>query len=91
MDVTDETFSGTREERRRRPGDGGRRHRRPSGEAPPLPHVLGRSGKFWIIMVVYFGVLRHYEAMRVIIIVLFGVGRLGKIGGSGATRAEVHR
>jgi len=55
LDVTDETLSGTREERRRRPADGGRRHRRPSGEAPPLPHVLGRSGKFWIIMVVYFG------------------------------------
>jgi tRNA A-37 threonylcarbamoyl transferase component Bud32/membrane-associated phospholipid phosphatase len=55
LDVTDETFSGTPEEHRRRPGHSGRRHRRPSGEAPPLPHELGRSGKFWIVMVVYFG------------------------------------
>ncbi len=28
--------------------------RRPSGEAPPLPHQLGRTGKFWLIMVGYF-------------------------------------
>ena len=28
--------------------------RRPSGEAPPLPHHLGRTGKFWLIMVAYF-------------------------------------
>ena len=28
--------------------------RRPSGEAPPLPRELGRSGKFWLIMVAYF-------------------------------------
>jgi serine/threonine-protein kinase RIO1 len=28
--------------------------RRPSGEAPPLPHHLGRTGKFWLIMVGYF-------------------------------------
>src|SRR5439155_9805829 len=42
---------------RRRPefGAGGRR-RRPSGEPPPLPHRLGRSGRFWIAMAVYFGV-----------------------------------
>ncbi len=26
----------------------GRRHRRPSGERPPLPHHLGRSGRFWL-------------------------------------------
>jgi tRNA A-37 threonylcarbamoyl transferase component Bud32/membrane-associated phospholipid phosphatase len=38
------------------PTSGGRR--RPSGEAPPLPHVLGRTGKFWLVMIVYFtGVL----------------------------------
>jgi tRNA A-37 threonylcarbamoyl transferase component Bud32 len=55
LDVTDETLSGTREERRRLHGHGGRRYRRPSGEAPPLPRELGRSGKFWIVMVVYFG------------------------------------
>jgi serine/threonine-protein kinase RIO1 len=28
--------------------------RRPSGEAPPLPHHLGRTGKFWLVMVGYF-------------------------------------
>jgi len=28
--------------------------RRPSGEPPPLPHQLGRTGKFWLIMVLYF-------------------------------------
>src|SRR6266571_4769336 len=34
-----------------------------------------------VIMVVYFGALRHYEAMRVIIIVLFSViGILGSYG-----------
>ena len=54
MDVTNETVSGTTEERHSEPGRSGRRHRRPSGEAPPLPHVLGRSGKFWIVMVLYF-------------------------------------
>jgi tRNA A-37 threonylcarbamoyl transferase component Bud32 len=39
---------------------GGRREvgpdvrRRPSGEAPPLPRELGRSGKFWLLIVGYF-------------------------------------
>ena len=28
--------------------------RRPSGEPPPLPHQLGRTGKFWLFMVGYF-------------------------------------
>ena len=28
--------------------------RRPSGEPPPLPHQLGRTGKFWLIMMLYF-------------------------------------
>ena len=28
--------------------------RRPSGEPPPLPHKLGRTGKFWLVMVGYF-------------------------------------
>ncbi|HWC71000.1 MAG TPA: phosphatase PAP2 family protein [Actinomycetota bacterium] len=27
--------------------------RRPSGEAPPLPRELGRSGKFWLFMAAY--------------------------------------
>jgi serine/threonine-protein kinase RIO1 len=29
------------------------RRRRPSGEPPPLPRNLGRSGRFWLIMVAY--------------------------------------
>jgi tRNA A-37 threonylcarbamoyl transferase component Bud32/membrane-associated phospholipid phosphatase len=29
------------------------KRRRPSGEAPPLPRDLGRSGKFWIMMIAY--------------------------------------
>jgi membrane-associated phospholipid phosphatase/tRNA A-37 threonylcarbamoyl transferase component Bud32 len=33
---------------------GVRAHRRPSGEPPPLPHELGRTGKFWIAMVAYY-------------------------------------
>ena len=32
----------------------GRRHRRPSGEPPPLPHRLGKSGRFWLALSVYF-------------------------------------
>ena len=28
--------------------------RRPSGEPPPLPHQLGRTGRFWLLMVLYF-------------------------------------
>jgi tRNA A-37 threonylcarbamoyl transferase component Bud32 len=38
----------------RRWGLGGRMRRRPSGEPPPLPRELGRSGKFWLIMTAYF-------------------------------------
>ncbi len=34
--------------------DRGTQRRRPSGEAPPLPHELGRSGKFFLLMVLYF-------------------------------------
>ena len=33
-----------------------RAHRRPSGEPPPLPHDIGRTGKFWIGMVAYYAV-----------------------------------
>ncbi|MDP9328850.1 MAG: hypothetical protein M3P10_11640 [Actinomycetota bacterium] len=33
---------------------GVRAHRRPSGEPPPLPHDIGRTGKFWIGMVAYY-------------------------------------
>ena len=33
----------------------GRRHRRPSGEPPALPHTLGRSGRFWLALAAYFG------------------------------------
>ena len=34
-----------------------RRRRRPSGEPPPLPRKLGRSGKIWIGLVAYIAVL----------------------------------
>jgi membrane-associated phospholipid phosphatase/tRNA A-37 threonylcarbamoyl transferase component Bud32 len=36
------------------PVPGIRGHRRPSGERPPLPHTIGRTGKFWIGMVAYY-------------------------------------
>lgn len=39
---------------RRRLGRSSARRRRPSGEAPPLPHDLGRTGRFWMWMVGLF-------------------------------------
>jgi membrane-associated phospholipid phosphatase len=33
------------------------RRRRPSGEPPPLPRSIGRSGRFWLFMVAYFVVV----------------------------------
>ena len=33
---------------------GVRGHRRPSGEPPPLPHDIGRTGKFWVGIVAYY-------------------------------------
>jgi membrane-associated phospholipid phosphatase/tRNA A-37 threonylcarbamoyl transferase component Bud32 len=41
---------------RGRPGDHGHPEprRRPSGEPPALPHELGRSGKFFLLLVLYF-------------------------------------
>ncbi|MGA9161946.1 MAG: phosphatase PAP2 family protein [Actinomycetota bacterium] len=38
------------------PGHGTQR-RRPSGEPPALPHELGRSGKFFLLMVLYFSLV----------------------------------
>jgi len=32
----------------------GHRRRRPSGEPPPLPRTLGRTGRLWIVAVAYF-------------------------------------
>ncbi|MET0801466.1 MAG: phosphatase PAP2 family protein [Actinomycetota bacterium] len=52
MDATQQTSESTQERRRRRLGPAVRR--RPSGEAPPLPRELGRSGKFWLFMAAYF-------------------------------------
>jgi len=50
MDATDEPSIEVA-----RPAHRGRAaHRRPSGEPPPLPHELGRSGRFWLAMVAYF-------------------------------------
>jgi membrane-associated phospholipid phosphatase len=31
-----------------------RGHRRPSGQPPPLPHRLGRTGRFWLGIVAYY-------------------------------------
>jgi membrane-associated phospholipid phosphatase/tRNA A-37 threonylcarbamoyl transferase component Bud32 len=36
------------------PVPGLRGHRRPSGEPPPLPHTIGRTGRFWVGMVAYY-------------------------------------
>ena len=52
MDATEQTSEHTQRRRRRFLGPDVRR--RPSGEAPPLPRELGRSGKFWLFMVGYF-------------------------------------
>ena len=54
MDTTEHTPVTSAADERHRRGHGGGRHRRPSGEAPPLPRELGRSGKFWLIMTGYF-------------------------------------
>ena len=51
MDIV-ENEPGVTEEGPRLPGIRG--HRRPSGEPPPLPHDIGRTGKFWIGMVAYY-------------------------------------
>jgi tRNA A-37 threonylcarbamoyl transferase component Bud32 len=54
MDTPSEiTVGAVAEERRRRIARSTRR-RRPSGEPPPLPRELGRSGRFWIWMVALF-------------------------------------
>ncbi len=38
--------------------------RRPSGEPPPLPHAIGRTGRFWLAGVLYFS--------TILIVVAFG-------------------
>jgi membrane-associated phospholipid phosphatase/tRNA A-37 threonylcarbamoyl transferase component Bud32 len=62
MDTTRGSPSQLSERSRHFPGRSVKR-RRPSGEAPPLPHDLGRSGKFWIAMVGYL--------LAILLIVLF--------------------
>ncbi|HSH33982.1 MAG TPA: phosphatase PAP2 family protein, partial [Actinomycetota bacterium] len=52
MDTSEQTTRETHERRKRLLGPDARR--RPSGEAPPLPREIGRSGKFWLFMVGYF-------------------------------------
>ncbi|MGZ8615175.1 MAG: phosphatase PAP2 family protein [Actinomycetota bacterium] len=52
MDAADPTSETTHEHGRRVLGPDVRR--RPSGEAPPLPRELGKSGKFWLFMAAYF-------------------------------------
>ena len=51
MDATTPSTERTQPEGRRLLGPDIRR--RPSGEAPPLPRELGRSGKFWLFMAAY--------------------------------------
>lgn len=46
----------------RHPGAGSHRRRRPSGEPPPLPYDLGRSGRHWawlsaVVLVTWIGVM----------------------------------
>ena len=50
MDAIEQPTKSTPARRRRFLGPAVRR--RPSGEAPPLPRELGRSGKFWLFMAV---------------------------------------
>ncbi|MGB7804334.1 MAG: phosphatase PAP2 family protein [Actinomycetota bacterium] len=52
MDTGEQTTREPHERRKRLLGPDARR--RPSGEAPPLPREIGRSGKFWLFMVGYF-------------------------------------
>ncbi|MGH2591184.1 MAG: phosphatase PAP2 family protein, partial [Actinomycetota bacterium] len=52
--MTTHTPESSATQQRRNWGLGGRMRRRPSGEPPPLPRELGRSGKFWLIMTAYF-------------------------------------
>ena len=53
MDTTTEGM----EQGRRRDPDHPEARRRPSGEPPALPHELGRSGKFFLLLVLYFVVV----------------------------------
>ena len=53
MDASLEPRPVAEERRHLLPGGPGRR-RRPSGEPPPLPRELGRTGRFWLIMAGYF-------------------------------------
>ncbi|HEY7400457.1 MAG TPA: RIO1 family regulatory kinase/ATPase [Actinomycetota bacterium] len=77
------------EQQRRAPRASGAR-RRPSGEAPPLPHGLGKTGTFWLLVIGYFvtvliGVLifpsaarlfERFDSMRMRWIASFRVGWL---------------
>jgi len=53
MGATGET-RGVEQGRRTSVDDHGGQRRRPSGEPPALPHELGRSGKFFLLMLLYF-------------------------------------
>jgi tRNA A-37 threonylcarbamoyl transferase component Bud32/membrane-associated phospholipid phosphatase len=54
MDKPSELTVGRMPEERKRMVTRSAGRRRPSGEAPPLPHELGRTGRFWISMVGLF-------------------------------------
>ena len=53
MDATGKT-TGVEQGGRTRVDDHASQRRRPSGEPPALPHELGRSGKFLLLMLLYF-------------------------------------
>lgn len=54
MDTDDGSEVTARTPRRGAPVRAGGYRRRPSGEAPPLPHAIGRSGRLWLAAVFYF-------------------------------------
>jgi membrane-associated phospholipid phosphatase/tRNA A-37 threonylcarbamoyl transferase component Bud32 len=82
---TVESGQGVAEKGPRVPGMRG--HRRPSGEPPPLPHDIGRTGRFWVGVVAYYvvtllGVLlfrplaRFFETADAAIVRWFAEARL---------------
>jgi tRNA A-37 threonylcarbamoyl transferase component Bud32 len=69
VEIRGQTQRGAGRTEARAPVSAGRR-RRPSGEPPPLPRSLGRTGLFWLIMVAYLvavliGVLAFEPLARV--------------------------
>ncbi|HEU4353968.1 MAG TPA: RIO1 family regulatory kinase/ATPase [Actinomycetota bacterium] len=49
--------SGSTTQRLPPPPDALGHRRRPSGEAPPLPHELGRTGRIWLLLALYLAIV----------------------------------